>query len=145
MPLLETIKRIVLLIFIVTMFSYAAVSMLATTDDAGASYRPAPQYLVQHASRATLPQSGTLTRRAWIICHVWGVRWKRCAYVLNVAWCESTLNTAAANGQYLGVFQMGSGERARFGHGASVWVQARAAKHYWNGSHWRPWQCQPTP
>jgi hypothetical protein len=47
----------------------------------------------------------------------------------------------AVNGQYRGMFQMGSSERLRFGHGPSVWHQARAAHAYYKLSWWYPWEC----
>ena len=60
---------------------------------------------------------------------------------LRIAWCESRLGTDARNGQHLGLFQMGTRERARFGHGPDALTQARAAHRYWLASspHWRPW------
>lgn len=61
----------------------------------------------------------------------------------RVAGCESTYNVYAQNGQYLGLFQMGSYARARFGHGYSPWVQARAAHRYYSTAGWAPWSCQP--
>lgn len=62
---------------------------------------------------------------------------------LRVAWCESRFRPWARNGQYQGVFQMGSSERARFGHGRSALQQARAAHRYFRLAGWRPWQCMP--
>lgn len=73
----------------------------------------------------------------------------RCAFgrhanaALRVAYCESRYNTNARNGQYLGIFQMGSAERARFGHSNNALGQARAARRYFNLAGWRPWACQP--
>jgi hypothetical protein len=67
---------------------------------------------------------------------------------LRVAWCESRFQTTARNGQYLGLFQMGSHERRTFGHGATALAQARAAYRYYryslrhNGDGWRPWSCR---
>jgi hypothetical protein len=58
-----------------------------------------------------------------------------------VAWCESRLDPRARNGQYRGMFQMGSRERGRFGHGASPITQARAALRYYRISGWTPWSC----
>ena len=62
---------------------------------------------------------------------------------VGVARCESGLSTWAQNGQYLGVFQMGSYARARYGHGSDIWTQARAAYKYFrdSGYSWRPWTC----
>ena len=64
---------------------------------------------------------------------------------VRVAWCESRLDPRASNGQYKGVFQMGSSERARYGHGPTVEAQSRAAKRYFidSGSDWSPWSCKP--
>lgn len=62
-----------------------------------------------------------------------------------VATCEGGLRPNAENGQYRGTFQMGSSERARFGHSSSVLGQARAAYRYFvaSGRDWSPWQCRP--
>ena len=54
------------------------------------------------------------------ICAVFG---DYCQEAVAVAWCESRLRPTAQNGQYLGLFQMGSYERQLFGHGS---VRARA-------------------
>lgn len=63
---------------------------------------------------------------------------------VRVARCESGLNTAAANGQYLGLFQMGSYARSRYGHGYDAWTQSRAAYRYFvdSGRNWSPWTCR---
>ncbi len=62
-----------------------------------------------------------------------------------VAQCESRLSTWAQNGQYLGLFQMGSYARSRYGHGSDAWTQARAAYAYFraSGYRWGPWSCKP--
>ena len=66
---------------------------------------------------------------------------------IRVARCESAhywdqgVPHQAQNGQYRGMMQMGSSERARFGHGPDPWRQARAAHRYWLLSGWRPWVC----
>lgn len=64
---------------------------------------------------------------------------------ISVASCETggTFDVNASNGQYLGLFQMGSSERARFGHGSTALEQARAAYAYFSISGWSPWQCKP--
>lgn len=64
---------------------------------------------------------------------------------LKVVECESGGSTRAHNGQYLGLFQMGSSERARYGHGETPLEQARAAYRYFvtSGRDWSPWQCRP--
>ena len=61
-----------------------------------------------------------------------------------IAWCESRLSTRAQNGQYLGLFQMGSYERQLFGHGQSARDQAVAAHRYFvrSGRDWSPWACR---
>ena len=68
-----------------------------------------------------------------------------CSQALAVVRCESGGSTRAHNGQYLGLFQMGSGERARYGHGDTPLEQARAAYRYFvaSGRDWSPWQCRP--
>ena len=78
-------------------------------------------------------------RRA--ICSVFG---SYCDDAVAVAWCESRLRTAAQNGQYLGLFQMGSSERRLFGHGESAREQAVAAHRYFvrSGRDWSPWSCR---
>jgi hypothetical protein len=74
------------------------------------------------------------------ICSVFG---DYCQEAVAVAWCESRLQPAAQNGQYLGLFQMGSYERRLFGHGASAREQAVAAHRYFvrSGRDWSPWSC----
>lgn len=63
---------------------------------------------------------------------------------IGVAWCESRLTTSAQNGQYLGLFQMGSNERRLFGHGSTAHEQALAAHRYFvvSGRDWSPWSCR---
>ena len=77
------------------------------------------------------------------ICDVFGER--HCADALEVSWCESRFDTDARNGQYRGLFQLGSWERRTFGHGSTAYAQARAAKRYFvrTGSDWSPWSCRP--
>lgn len=66
---------------------------------------------------------------------------------LAVARCESgpSMTTRAHNGQYLGIFQMGSYARSTFGHGMTPLEQARAAYRYFvlSGRDWSPWSCKP--
>jgi hypothetical protein len=78
------------------------------------------------------------------ICDVFGRRY--CGQALAVSWCESKHSTAAQNGQYLGLFQMGSSERRLFGHGATARQQAIAAHRYFvvSGRDWSPWSCKPS-
>jgi len=76
------------------------------------------------------------------ICHVFGIY---CTEALRVSSCESGHSIYAHNGQYLGMFQMGSGERARYGHGNTPLAQAIAAYRYFvaSGRDWSPWSCRP--
>jgi Lysozyme like domain len=78
------------------------------------------------------------------ICHVFGRRY--CHEAVAVAWCESRHSTTAQNGQYLGLFQMGSYERQMFGHGSTAVRQAAAAHKYFvlSGRDWSPWSCKPS-
>ena len=75
------------------------------------------------------------------ICTVFG---SYCQEALAVARCESRLQTDAQNGQYIGLFQMGSSERRLFGHGDSAHEQAAAAHRYFvhAGRDWSPWGCR---
>jgi hypothetical protein len=59
---------------------------------------------------------------------------------VKVFWCESRHRPDARNGQYRGVAQLGSRERARFGHGPDSLTQIRAAYEYFKISHWGPWK-----
>ena len=88
-----------------------------------------------HRLRATPPRQA--------IC---GVFRDRCQEAVDVALCESRLDTNARNGQYLGLFQMGTFARARFGHGPTAWEQAVAAHKYYlySGRTWSPWSCRPS-
>ena len=76
------------------------------------------------------------------ICHVFG---SYCGEALRVARCESGYSVDAQNGQYLGLFQMGTSERQLFGHGESALEQAQAAYRYFlrSGRDWSPWSCKP--
>lgn len=76
------------------------------------------------------------------ICHVFGAY---CSQALSVSWCESRHSTWAENGQYLGLFQMGSSERSIYGHGSTALDQSRAAHRYFvaSGRDWSPWSCKP--
>jgi len=77
------------------------------------------------------------------ICKVFG---PYCKQALAVAWCESKWYVWAGNGQYLGLFQMGSYARSRYGHHTTnAWKQARYAYRYFvdSGKDWSPWSCKP--
>lgn len=86
---------------------------------------------------------GLGTHPSIAVCSVFGKR--DCLDALKVVNCESRFKTAARKGQYLGLFQMGSWERRRFGHGSDAWSQARAARRYFlaSGRDWSPWSCKP--
>lgn len=75
------------------------------------------------------------------ICAVFG---SYCQEALAVAWCESGHRTTAQNGQYLGMFQMGTDARRMFGHGATPRQQAVAAYRLfvYAGKDWSPWSCR---
>lgn len=77
------------------------------------------------------------------ICRAFTHRY--CDEALRVARCESRFRTEARNGQYLGLFQMGTSERRRFGHGSTAIEQSRAAHRYFvlSGKDWSPWTCKP--
>jgi hypothetical protein len=75
------------------------------------------------------------------ICSVFG---SYCDDAVAVARCESRLETTAQNGQYRGLFQMGSHERRLFGHGSTAHDQSLAAHRYFvrSGRDWSPWACR---
>lgn len=61
---------------------------------------------------------------------------------MQIVKCEtgSTYWPWASNGQYKGIFQMGSHERAIYGHGNNVWAQAKAAYAYYKvAGFYNPW------
>ena len=68
---------------------------------------------------------------------------------IRVVSCETggTFSTTARNGQYLGLFQMGSWERRTYAHGryTTPLDQSRAAWRYFaaTGFDWSPWTCKP--
>lgn len=83
-----------------------------------------------------------------------GHTFKPCAQgngAVNVAigesssWWWKARCAEARNGQFLGCFQMGLNERRKYGNGAGVWNQARAAYRYFvdSGRDWSPWTCKP--
>jgi hypothetical protein len=66
---------------------------------------------------------------------------------LRVASCESGRGVSAQNGQYLGMFQLGSWERSKYatdGYTTPL-QQTRAAWRYFvaSGKDWSPWECKP--
>lgn len=75
-----------------------------------------------------------------IICSVFG---PQCSEAKAVAWCESRYSTTAINGQYYGLFQMGSAERATYatiGY-TTAYQQTVAAHNYFMAAGWGPWAC----
>ena len=98
-------------------------------------------YKAAHRSRPTyrtLAASGGSVQA--IICNVFG---PVCSEALAVARCESGFSIHAVNGQYLGLFQMGSSERARFatiGY-STAYQQTVAAHNYFVVAGWGPWAC----
>lgn len=60
---------------------------------------------------------------------------------MRIVGCETgrTYYPWSHNGQYLGIFQMGSRERTLYGHGNNVWAQAKAAYNYYRDSGFHPW------
>lgn len=81
--------------------------------------------------------------------HAAAVKWfgKSWRDAEEVARCETggTYSVYARNGQYRGVWQMGSWERRTYGDGITADAQARAASAYWraSGRDWSPWVCKP--
>jgi hypothetical protein len=67
---------------------------------------------------------------------------------VSVSRCETggSFWVGSTNGQYLGLFQMGSSERSTYGHSTRALGQAQAAERYFiaSGRDWSPWQCQPS-
>jgi hypothetical protein len=64
-----------------------------------------------------------------------------CGTAMQIVRCETggTYYPWASNGQYLGIFQMGSVERATYGYGSNVWAQAKAAYAYYSHAGFGPW------
>ncbi len=94
------------------------------------------------APRLTVYPEFALEPERWLDARV---RFPVLDRTVAVAWCESGLTTTAQNGQYLGLFQMGSSERRLFGHGQTARAQAAAAHEYFvhSGRDWSPWSCKP--
>jgi hypothetical protein len=97
--------------------------------------------LVVFAARS---EAGRYSRVHRAVCAVFG---RYCEQAMRVIRCETggTYSVRARNGQYLGLFQMGASERARYGHGRTARLQARAAFRYFvaSGRDWSPWSCRP--
>jgi len=80
------------------------------------------------------------TRARAAVCYYFR---SNCDFAMSVVRCETggTYSPYARNGQYWGIFQMGSRERARYGHSWDVWGQARAAHAYYVDAGWSRWAC----
>ena len=91
----------------------------------------------QHNVRHAINQAwcGRANRYCWQSSEAW-----------SVARCETggTFSVWARNGQYLGLFQMGTYARQISGHGDSAYEQARAAYRFFvvSGRDWSPWSCR---
>ena len=116
-------------------------SLARTKRKAAAAKRVLAQHARHRAQVRRLAAVQAATPRN-VICRVFA---DRCQEALAVSRCESGWRTDAQNGQYLGLFQMGSNERRIFGHGPSAVEQAVAAHKYFiaSGSNWGPWSCKP--
>lgn len=112
----------------------AALKKVAATRDALAQHKPKRANRKLQGLVSATPQA--------TICQVFG---SDCDRALRVSRCESNLQTTAQNGQYLGLFQMGTSERRLFGHGPSALEQVKAAYRYYvaSGRDWSPWSCKP--
>ena len=102
----------------------------------------AAQIALERRAKARHLAAVAATSPPTVICRVFGAY---CREALAVSRCESGLRTDAQNGQYVGLFQMGSSERQIFGHGPSATAQAAAAHRYFvaSGRDWSPWSCKP--
>lgn len=111
--------------------------LLVMSSDAKAHYSPGTHNAV-HAIQ--LAWCGKSNRECW-----------QGNEAISVAKCEAGpywtwgIPAQARNGQYRGMMQMGSWERATFGHGPDPWKQAFAAHRYYvaTGHDWSPWECKP--
>lgn len=112
-------------------------SLARTTRRAAAAKR-----LIQRRAKARHLAAVAASSPKAAICRVFG---NYCREALAVSRCESGLRTDAQNGQYQGLFQMGSNERQLFGHGPTPTQQAAAAHRYFvaSGRDWSPWSCKP--
>jgi hypothetical protein len=108
----------------------ALMALLADAYIADAHWRPDTKHNRRHAVVAGFCGASDLRRPCG-----------RGLEALRVAECESGLWPYAHNGQYLGIFQMGSYARGRYGHSWSPWQQARDASEYYRDAGWSPWAC----
>ena len=103
------------------------------------------RWAAKHWRARFIPYRRTILRLSdakYAICYVFG---SYCNQAIAVAYCESRLSRHAHNGQYLGLFQMGSFARSTYGHGDTFVEQARSAHRYFvaSGRDWSPWSCKP--
>jgi hypothetical protein len=124
-PLAKRVMFVVIFAFFVWAVGRAA--------DAEAHYQPGTHNVRHAINLAWCGRSNTY-------CYAGAEAW-------SVAYCETggTFSVWASNGQYLGLWQMGSYARSRYGHGRDPWTQARAAHRYYvdSGRDWSPWTCKP--
>jgi hypothetical protein len=92
-------------------------------------------FLVPHVGSAAGLTPAQRSARSAII-RVWGAN---AALGLRISWCESRWLTWEENGQYRGLFQMGSRERQIYGDSATAAGQAAAALRYFRRSGTAPW------
>lgn len=96
------------------------------------------------ASPARAGNSTAVQKVQYIIRYVFG---SYGGQAVAVSKCETggTFWPGSHNGQYLGIFQMGSRERRLYGHSSTAWGQAIAAYKYFvdSGHDWSPWSCKP--
>lgn len=104
--------------------------------------RLAAKHAWAHDYQSCLRRATSIGRNKCVIRLVFG-SWG--GEAVSVAGCESTWNTRAENGQYKGLFQMGSHERATYGHGSTALIQSQSAHRYFvaSGRDWSPWECKP--
>ena len=121
----ETLKKIIALSIIIFSIFF--------TQTTSAHYKPNTLHIKKHA--INLYWCGKTEK----YCEAGRQAWE-------IAGCETgnTYNIWAKNGQYLGIFQMGSFARSLYGHGWNVWDQAKAAHKYYvaSGRDWSPWTCR---
>jgi hypothetical protein len=96
------------------------------------------------AGTAVAQTTSNYTQARAAIYQVFG---RYASQAMRVVSCETggTYSTTSQNGQYLGLFQMGSYARGRYGHSWTALGQARAAYRYFvdSGRDWSPWTCKP--
>lgn len=114
-------------------FCATFLTTLVIANPVGAHYKPGTKHNIRHAINKYW--CGNTNK----YCEAGRQAWK-------VAGCETgnTYSVWARNGQYLGLFQMGSSERRIYGHGWNAWEQAKAAHKYYvaSGRDWSPWTCR---